>query len=193
MSEQSEGSARDGVGGQPLRRSAWPLIAALLVMLALGVAAGYMLGARQDAGDRDTGNASAPAVDDSAEASSAPTSRPVAVAPEGAALTPLGGPPESTMAMLETSTVDADATYAVTFRPYGYGPGQQGGSIVVRLEKATPKNASAERFNMTGRNILATVAGGEEIAEGGVYEGTLEFRPQGSLLGLVLRDVRPTD
>jgi len=67
-------------------------------------------------------------------------------------------------------------------------------ALVVRLEEATPRNASAERFDMTGRNVLATVVASDaEIAEGGVYTAILGFRLQGDLLSPMLRDVRRTD
>ena len=192
MSEQSGTSGHGERIQESKRRSLAPLIAALLVMLALGVGGGYLLGASRGAGDSDASQTTSPAEPGSQDSTQA--ARPVAVAPEGAALTPLSGPPEGTMAMLETSTVTADATYEVTFRPYGYGPGQPGSSFVVRIEKAIPRNASAERFDMAGRNVLATVVASDvEIAEGGVYTAILGFRPQGDLLSPMLRDARRVD
>jgi len=192
MSEQSGTSGREEQAGEPKRWSMVPLIVGLFVMLALGIVGGYLLGTAGEASDSEGSEAVAPARPESGDSTQA--ARPVSVAPEGAALVPLTGPPESTMAMLETSTVSADATYGVTFRPYGYGPGQPGSSLVVRLEEATPRNASAERFDMTGRNVLATVVASDaEIAEGGVYTAILGFRLQGDLLSPMLRDVRRTD
>ena len=192
MSEQSGTSGREEQAGEPKRWSMVPLIVGLFVMLALGIVGGYLLGTAGEASDSEGSEAVAPARPESGDSTQA--ARPVSVAPEGAALVPLTGPPESTMAMLETSTVSADATYEVTFRPYGYGPGQPGSSLVVRLEEATPRNASAERFDMTGRNVLATVVASDaEIAEGGVYTAILGFRLQGDLLSPMLRDVRRTD
>lgn len=193
MSEQTGTSGKDGRAGEPKRRSAVPLIVGLLAILVLGVVAGYVLATTRAAGESDAGETAAPAAEPVAT-STTQAQRPVAVALEGVALTPLSGPPEGTMAMLETSTVSADATYEVTFRPYGYGPGQPGSSAVIRIEQATPQNASAERFNMSGRNVLVTLVGAEtEIAEGGLYAGILGFRPQGSLLSPMIRDVRRTD
>lgn len=192
MSEQSETSGHGERIQESKRRSLAPLIAALLVMLALGVGGGYLLGASRGEGDSDASQTTTPAEPGSQD-STQPT-RPVAVATPGAALAPLSGPPEGTMAMLETSTVDADATYAVTFSPFGYGPGQAGSSLVVRIETATPQNASARGFDMGGRNVLATLAGGDtDVAKGGVYSGVLGFRTQGNLLSPVLRDIKPVE
>lgn len=192
MSEQSETSGRGERAGEPKRRSAVPLVAGLLVMLVVGVVGGYLLGTSRDAGKAGGTQTAAPAEPGSQD-STQPT-RPVAVATPGAALAPLSGPPEGTMAMLETSTVDADATYAVTFSPFGYGPGQAGSSLVVRIETATPQNASARGFDMGGRNVLATLAGGDtDVAKGGVYSGVLGFRTQGNLLSPVLRDIKPVE
>lgn len=98
------------------------------------------------------------------------------------------------MAMLETSTVPADAAYAVTFRPYGYGPGQGSGGLVIRIETAAPQNESARAFDMSGRNVLVTVSSGAgDITQGGVYQGVLGFREQGGLLAPMLRDARLVD
>lgn len=192
MSEQSGASGRDEQAGEPKRRSAVLLIVGLFVMLALGIVGGYLLGTAGEASDSEGSEAVAPARPESGDSTQA--ARPVAVAPEGTALAPLSGPPEGTMAMLETSTVDADATYNVTFRPYGYGPGQAGSSIVVRLEKAEPQNASAQRFDMSGRNVLVSVIGADmKIAEGGAYTAILGFRLRGNLLSPILRDVRRAD
>ena len=192
MSEQSGTSGHGEGAGESKRRSVAPLIAGLLVILALGIIGGYLVGTSREAGDPDASGTAAPAESGSQDSTQA--ARPVAVAAEGVALTPLPGPPEGTMAMLETSTVSADATYGVTFRPYGYGPGQPGSSLVIRLEEATPRNASAERFDMTGRNVLATIIPSDtEIAEGGAYTAILGFRPQGDLLSPILRDVRRVD
>ena len=85
----------------------------------------------------------------------------------------------------------ADALYEVVFSPFGYGPSQGGGSLVIRVSEAIPVNPSAEAFDFTGRNVLVSVVpGGVEITEGGSYTATLGFRPSGDMLGPVLRDVR---
>ncbi|MBN2841221.1 MAG: hypothetical protein JXP37_09740 [Coriobacteriia bacterium] len=194
MSEQVDSSSQRRGAVERRRRSAGPLIIAMLVILALGVVGGYVLGATRAAREADADQTATPTTAGASETSTTPTQRPVVVASEGAPLEPLSGPPEGTMAMLETSTVGADATYSVTFSPYGYGPGQSGSSLVVRIDRAEAQTKSADGFEMTGRNVLVTVAGGDvDVAVGGVYSGTLGFRLQGGLLSPILRDIKRTE
>ena len=160
MSEQVDRTERDARAegsGESQRRSSVPLIAALLAILVLGVVVGYVLATTRASGESDVDETAAPTSAEPVATSTMQAQRPVAVALDGVALTPLSGPPEGTMAMLETSTVDADATYAVTFRPYGYGPSGGSSSVVVRIERATPQTKGAEGFDMSGRNVLVTV------------------------------------
>lgn len=167
---------------------------AALVVLGLIVVAVLAFNAATDDPDADDGSVTEPSGATDVGSSASSGQIPSTVATEGARLTLLPGPPAGTMAMLETATVAADAAYAVTFRPYGYGPGQGSGGLVIRIETATPQNESAKAFDMGGRNVLVTVSSATgEITSGGAYEGVLAFRPQGGLLAPVLRDVRPVD
>jgi len=170
----------------------WLIVA--LGILVVGAVAVYATGAIDSDQESDGEDAAAPSAVTDGDTRPSPGQIPSAVATEGARLTSLPGPPEGTMAMLETSTVPADAAYAVTFRPYGYGPGQGSGGLVIRIETAVPQNESARAFDMSGRNVLVTVSSGAgDITQGGVYQGVLGFREQGGLLAPMLRDARLVD
>lgn len=194
MDEQGATAKRDEHtdGGAPGRTNTrWLLV--VLGVLVIGAVAGYVIGAMNGDTGSDVADTPSAGVTDG---SPAPSPGPVAstVATEGARLTSLPGPPAGTMAMLETATVAADAVYSVTFRPYGYGPGQGSGGLVILIEIAVPQNESAKAFDMSGRNVLVTVSSAAgAITQGGAYQGLLGFREQGGLLAPMLRDTQLVD
>jgi len=166
------------------------LVVVLVCVLAIGVAIGLAIGGEDGLlnGGPDEGGADV-AEPATGEALQTPTSL-TAPAPEGETLVSITAPPSETLAMVDAAKLKADALYEITFSPFGYGPAQGGGSLVIRVSEAAPVNPSAEAFDFTGRNVLASVVpGGVDVADGGTYTATLAFRPSGDMLAPVLRDI----
>ena len=172
-------------------RPRWLILVVVLVcVLAIGVAIGLVAGGDDGllGGDSDDAEAdvAAPVTSDPGQDAAQPT----APAPAGEALVAISTPPANTLAMMDATKLNADALYEVVFSPFGYGPAQGGSSLVVRLSEATALNPSAQAFDFTGRNVLASVVpGGVNVTDGGTYTATLGFRAEGDLLTPVLRDI----
>ena len=181
-------ASADPAGGKPKPR--WLILVVVLAgVLAIGVAIGLAIGGDglSDDGSSDAGaDVAAPVTGDPGQDSAQPT----APAPAGEALVAVGTPPANTLAMMDATKLNADALYEVVFSPFGFGPAQGGSSLVISVSEATALNPSAEAFDFTGRNVLASVVpGGVAVTAGGRYTATLAFRAEGDLLTPVLRDI----
>lgn len=128
----------------------------------------------------------APGVSSSASATPLPgdIARPQAPAPDGSKLESLSAPPVKTIGMISVPDDFRVATYAVTMRPFGWGPrGAEGGRLVVAIVKSTPTDDGARALGkeFTGRNATVWVAGEQAAAIklGGTYAGTIVLSPQG--------------
>ena len=182
-------ASADSAGGKPKPRWLIPVIV-LVGVLAIGVAIGLAIGGGNglsDDGSNDAGaDVVAPVSGDLGQSSAQPT----APAPAGETLVTVSTPPANTLAMMDATKLNADALYEIVFSPFGLGRAQGGGSLVISVSEATALNTSAEAFDFTGRNVLASVVpGGVAVTDGGTYTATLAFRAEGDLLTPVLRDI----
>lgn len=117
--------------------------------------------------------------------------RPTEPAAAGSALATISTPPEGTLAMIDATKLGADARYAIAFSPFGYGPAQDGQTLVIRISTATAEDNVAGTMNFAGSNMLVQLSPGETVvADGGAFTGTLTFRRQGDLLVPVVSDVK---
>lgn len=132
--------------------------------------------------------AQAPAPGVSSAATSTPIpgdiARPKAPAPDGSKLESLSAPPVKTIGMISVPDGFRVATYAVTMRPFGWGPrGSEGGRLVVAIVKSTPTDEGARALGkeFSGRNatVWVTAEQAEAIKLGGTYAGTIVLSPQG--------------
>jgi len=171
------------------------LVIALAVVVLVG--AGIALATRD--GEREPGAAGS---GDGAQESQAATgtgsledTRSIVPAAEGSTLTSVTVQLPGMFAIADADTLKADASYTITFRPYGYGPLQgTRPTLIIRVDTASPDNDSASAMDFAGRNVLAAVAADDdEVAEGGEYAATLTFQAQGDLLSAVLRDIKRAD
>lgn len=169
------------------------IIAALALVLIAGIGIGYAVtrnGERGGSGTTtETPTIGGAPTGPTQPGQTAPGTRPTAPVAEGSSLATISTPPEQTLAMVDASKLGADATYAITFSPFGYGPPQGGTTVVIRIATAEPNNESAKAMDLNGRNMLAVLGQQAEVAAGGTYTGTLTFRPQGDLLIPVIADV----
>lgn len=174
------------------RPSTATIVVALLIVLAAGIGIGYAVNRSGPDGSSatatDTPSSEMP-TGPSQPGQTAPGTRPTAPVAEGSSLTTISTPPEATLAMIESSKLKADASYTVTFSPFGYGPPQGGRTVVIRIATAEADNESARAMDLNGRNMLAQLGPGTEVVAGGTYTGTLTFRSQGDLLVPVIGDV----
>lgn len=109
--------------------------------------------------------------------------RPTAPVPKGSKVTSISAPPTQTVGMLVVPKGFKGAQYAVTFRPYGWGPGgAAGGRLVIRIDTSKAVDAGAKAYgkDFSGRNAIAFVvpSAAAAIKLGGTYTGQLLLRPQ---------------
>jgi len=130
----------------------------------------------------------APAPGGSSGTTSAPRpgdiARPQAPAPDGSKLESLSAPPVKTIGMISVPADFRVATYAVTMRPFGWGPrGSEGGRLIVAIVKSTPTDEGARALGkeFSGRNatVWVTTEQAAAIKLGGTYAGTIVLSPQG--------------
>jgi len=191
MSDETLTPPQETTGKRP--SSTGIIIAALALVLIAGIGIGYAVSRNGEGGQAGTttetplpsGMTTGPAQ----PGQTAPGTRPTAPVAEGSALATISTPPEQTLAMVDASKLDADASYTVTFSPFGYGPPQGGRTVVIRITTAEADNDSAQAMDLNGRNILALIGQTADVAAGGTYTGTLTFRPQGDLLVPVIANV----
>jgi hypothetical protein len=171
-----------------------------VALLAVGTIAGYAVGRSVSNAQADghgtvepTATAEVPAtVPPAASGSDTPVQpvdiAPTAPVPAGSAIATITTPPESTLAMIDPSKLDAGARYTVTFSPYGFGPPQSGSAtLVVNIAEAVLETENVTSLDFTGRNVLALVDPAEApVTEGGTYTATMTFREDGGLLLPVL-------
>lgn len=116
------------------------------------------------------------------------------VAGKGSPLPTISTPPAGTFAMADAAKLGADARYAITFSPYGHGPGAGGQTFVIHVSTATPENESARAMSFADRNMLVYLGQGEApLQTGGAYTAVLGFRADGALLVPVVSTVRPAE
>lgn len=184
MSDESPKTPLENRGAQ--RPSTATVVVALLIVIAAGVGIGYAV-MRDDGRDTPaeatgTPQPSGMTTGPSQPGQTAPGTRPTAPVAEGSALATISTPPDSTLAMIDADKLGADASYTITFSPFGYGPPQGGKTVVIRIATAEADNASAQAMDLSGRNMLTLLGQDAEVAAGGTYTGTLTFRAQGDLL-----------
>lgn len=122
-------------------------------------------------------------------------SAPKQPARDGSRLTTLPAPPERTIGMIVVPDDFRVATYEVTLKPFGWGPGgQKGGRLVASIVTATPADDGAKALakEFKGRNATLWCQGpvAEAIELGGTYAGIMEVRKQGDVGVLYLTEVK---
>jgi hypothetical protein len=121
--------------------------------------------------------------------------RPEAPVTPGTKVPTLTAPPDATIGMLVVTEGFKTATYRISFRPYGWGPGgAQGGRLVVRIDSSVAADAGAKAFDkdFSGRNAVVWVQGGtaQSMTVGGSFAGKMTVRrTQGDVGVLYLSDV----
>ncbi len=109
----------------------------------------------------------------------------------GEKLMMLSKAPERSLWTLSADSYDAGATASIGFMPYGFGPGDYGKSISVKITSSTPDLSAGARFpDLLGRSVVL-ILDDNDIDTGGAYSGTVVTRAEGDRLVLVLQSVEP--
>jgi hypothetical protein len=118
--------------------------------------------------------------------------RPTEPARAGAALETLQAAPEKTITLLSLPEGVSSASYAVTFQPFGWGPGGEGGGrLVVRILEAEPVGeAPPDVPDLAGSNVslYADQKMAGVVTGGGTYSGVVAVRSQADVGILVLQE-----
>lgn len=110
---------------------------------------------------------------------------------EPVALSTVRTPPTHTIAYIDAKRYSADATYTVTFVPYGKGP--SGDTLVIWVTESKPGGDIAKPFDFRGKNVLVSMAqlpANSRVAKGGEYTGELRLVAQREMLAPFLTSVK---
>jgi hypothetical protein len=103
----------------------------------------------------------------------------------GARLDVVDNPPPDTIAILDEGSATPGSTYAVTFAPYGLGPGDgQSQQLVVKVLSSTSQPGVRKPFQFSGHNALVNLAADANgvVVVGGQYQGTITLVDRQGLL-----------
>jgi hypothetical protein len=110
---------------------------------------------------------------------------PTSVAKGGSALHPLSSAPAGLIAGFSAGKLPTGSTYAVTFRPWGYGPASHTGqTVVVTLTTIEPVGGAPDLRSLTRPPMLLVMSAAEggEVLAGGLHTGTVTFVADGAQL-----------
>lgn len=145
-------------------------------------------------GQRRPGSPS-PTRSQAASAAASRTARTASATPElvreAVALSTIMSPPEHTIAFIDAKRYSADATYTVTFVPYGKGP--SGDTLVIRISESEPGGDIAKPFDFRGQNVLVNmvqIPANSRVVRGGEYSGVLRLVAQRDMLAPFLTSVK---
>jgi len=114
---------------------------------------------------------------------------------KGVELAPVKSPPDKTLAAIKVPDDFSSGSYAITFEPYGWGPGgPESGRVVIRIVEATPDDKTEALVDISGRNAIVSADGHsiDALKTGGRYEATLLVRSTEPERGeLYISEVRP--
>jgi hypothetical protein len=107
-------------------------------------------------------------------------------APAGQPLATLTSPPPGVISLVVTPKGFSAGSFAITMRPYGWGPGgASGGTLVVRIDSAKPLDAGAKALKtpLADKNaaLVCVPAVATRIPTGGTYSGTLSVNSHGDV------------
>lgn len=118
--------------------------------------------------------------------------KPAGPAKTGSALHPLSEAPVGLVAGFSPGRARPGATYAVTFRPWGYGPADRWGqTVVVTVTKVVPTGAAPDVSALMRGPVLMVMDApqGGNVAAGGAGTATLTFRAEGAKMVPTLSNV----
>ncbi len=104
---------------------------------------------------------------------------------DGARLATVTVPPAETIAVISADAAPDGERFAVSFRPYGWGPTRPAGrALVVMLMTAQPANASSDLTFEPGTNMMVLLSplAARSVRVGGAYRGVLILRANGGAL-----------
>jgi hypothetical protein len=131
----------------------------------------------------------APGSDTPPGAPSGDSERPTEPVRAGAPLGSVLSPPERTLSAIGLPDAFDGGSFAITFQPYGWGPGGlDGGRIVILVTAAAADAGAAGLPDLTDRNAIVEVdpSVSDVVTAGGSYNGTLRVRSDAEGRGVLL-------
>lgn len=118
--------------------------------------------------------------------------KPSGAAKPGDALHPLASAPPGLVAGLSVGKVPTGSAYAITFRPWGFGPADRNGqTVAVTVTKVTPVGGAPDISSLVRNPQLFVMDAkrGGNVASGGAHTAVVTFVADGDKLVPVLTKV----